>query len=100
MAGPQGNPSKGIDVTTEDDVTKVLAVRRAFEAGVERANSGSSSATAQLRLEANARRILRAVLDRDPTVDEVALAIAEVDEEAGLKRLNEAAAANGDTSAR
>jgi hypothetical protein len=87
-------------VTTEDDVTKVLAVRRAFEAGAERANSGRWSPTAQLRLEANARRILRAVLEREPTVDEVGVAMAEVDEEAGLKRLNEAAAANGATSAR
>jgi plasmid stability protein len=87
-------------VTTKDDVTKVLAVRRAFEAGAERANSGRWSPTRQQRLEANARRILRAVLDREPTADEVALAMAGVDEEAGLKRLSEAAAANGATSAR
>jgi hypothetical protein len=86
-------------VTTLVDVTKVLAVRRAFEGGLERANSGSSSATAQQRLEANGRRILRAVLDREPTADEVAVAIGEVDEDSELKRLNEAAAANGYTAA-
>jgi hypothetical protein len=87
-------------VTTEDDVTKVLAVRRAFEAGVERANSGCWSATRQERLEANARRILRAVLDREPAADEVALAMGDADETSALKRLNEAAAANGPTPAR
>jgi plasmid stability protein len=80
-------------------VTKVLAVRRAFEAGQERVNSGHRSATAQKRLEANARRILGAVLDREPTADEVALAIDD-DEASARKRLNEAAASNGAASAR
>jgi hypothetical protein len=87
-------------VTTKDDVTKVLAVRRAFEAGAERANSGRWSPTRQQRLEANARRILRAVLDREPTADEVALAMGDDDETSALKRLNEAAAATGPTPAR
>jgi hypothetical protein len=87
-------------VTTKDDVTKLLAVRRAFEAGVERANSDGWSATRQQRLEGNARRILRAVLDREPTADEVAAAIGDDDEMSALKRLNEAAAANGVRSAR
>lgn len=88
----------GIDVTILNDVTKVLAVRRAFEAGAERANSRGWSATAQQRLEANARRILRAVLNREPTVDEVAAAMGDEDEESALERLNKAAAANGPTS--
>jgi plasmid stability protein len=96
----QGNPRKGIDVTTEDDVTKVLAVRRAFSAGADRANSGRWSATRQQRLEANARRILRAVLEREPTADEVAAAIGDDDEMSALGRLNEAAAANGSPPAR
>jgi hypothetical protein len=87
-------------VTTKDDVTKVLAVRRAFEAGVERANSERWSASRQERLEANARRILRAILGREPAADEVALAVGDDDEESALKRLNEAAAANGATRAR
>jgi|SRR5215216_1323349 len=88
------------DVIAKDDVTKVLAVRRAFEAGVERASSARWSATRQKRLEANARRILRAVLDREPTADEVAAAMGDDDEESALKRLNEAVAANGAMSAR
>ena len=87
-------------MTRLNDVSKVLAVRRAFEAGVERVNSGRWSATAQQRLEANARRILRAVLDREPTADEIAAAICDDDEESALRRLNTAAAANGATSAR
>jgi hypothetical protein len=87
-------------VATLNDVTKVIAVRRAFEAGVERANSRRWSATAQQRLEANGRRILRAVLNREPTADEVAAAMGDDDEASALKRLNEAAAADGATSAR
>jgi hypothetical protein len=98
-AARKGNPSKGIDVTTKDDVTKVLAVRRAFDAGAERANSGRWSATRQERLEANARRILRAILEREPTADEVAAAMGDDDEMSALGRLNEAAAANGPTPA-
>ena len=84
-------------MTTLNDVTKVLAVRRAFDAGVERANSGRWPATRQKRLEANARRILRAVLEREPTADEVAAAMGDDDEEPALKRLTKAAAANGAT---
>jgi plasmid stability protein len=83
-------------VTTLNDVTKVLAVRRAFDAGVER-DSGRWPATRQKRLEANARRILRAVLEREPTADEVAAAMGDDDEEPALKRLTKAAAANGAT---
>jgi len=81
-------------VTTKDDVTKVLAVRRAFDAGAERANSRRWSTTRQQRLEANARRILRAVLEREPTADEIAAAMGDADEMSALTRLNEAAAAN------
>jgi hypothetical protein len=99
-AARQGNPSKGIDVTTQDEVTKVLAVRRAFDAGAERANSRRWSATRQQRLEANARRILQAVLEREPTADEIAAAMGDDDEMSALGRLNKAAAANGSSPAR
>lgn len=87
-------------MTTKDEVTKVLAVRRAFDAGAERANASRWSAPRQQRLEANARRILRAVLEREPTADEIAAAMGDDDEESALGRLNEAAAAKGATPAR
>jgi DNA-directed RNA polymerase specialized sigma subunit len=86
-------------VTTTHEATKVLAVRRAFDAGAERAKADRWSPARQQRLEANARRILRAVLEREPTADEIAAAMGDDDEEAALELLNEAAA-KGSTPAR
>jgi hypothetical protein len=81
-------------VTTKDEVTRVRAARRAFDAGAERANARRWSTMRQQRLEANARRILRAVLGREATADEIAAAMGDEDETSALGRLNEAAAAN------
>jgi hypothetical protein len=87
-------------VTTKDDVTKILAVRRAFDAGAERAKADRWSPARQQRLEANARRILRAVLEREPTADEVAAAMGDDDETSALWRLNVVGAAQGPSPAR
>jgi len=87
-------------VTTEDDVTQVLAVRRAYDAGARSPVKVPRSPHAQRQLEANARRVLRAVLEREPTADEVAAAMGDDDEESAVRRLNKAAAANGPAPAR
>ena len=90
--GTAGKPRKGtlrmdrsdspaVRVTAKDDVRKVLAVRRAFDAGAEWANSRRWSATAQRDLTPTRGRILRAVLDREPTADEIAAAMSDDDEE-------------------
>ena len=76
-------------MTTKDEATKILAVRRAFDAGAERANRNRWSATLQRQLEANVRRILRAVLGREPTTDEIAATIHD-DEGSALDLLKEA----------
>lgn len=72
-------------------IAKVESVRDAFEYGATvrmKANSARGwSATAQAQLERAARQILRVVLDREPTADEIAVAMGDDDPKEARERM-------------